>query len=75
MIQSETIRFLFDPLVGGPPRAFECRLDVDVEEECPCGGEQVCGKITKTLRGMRTHQLLVHGFKPQSEIFSEKEHI
>jgi hypothetical protein len=72
VITSETIRFLFDPLTGGPPRAFECKLDT---EEWGLNGkvkEDACGAVTRTLSGMRAHQRIVHGFVPQSKLFSRE---
>ena len=61
MITSEIMRFLYDPLIGGPPRAFECKLE-NRKKAKPCGF------VSRTLRGMRVHQLRVHSFVPQSEL-------
>src|SRR5271157_4459347 len=32
-----------------------------------------CVKVTRTLRGMRTHALRVHGVKEQRELFDEEK--
>jgi hypothetical protein len=64
MIHSDIIRFLFDPLTGGPPRAFECTLVTGLGYS----SEKVCGLVTRTLSGMRAHQRIVHDFTPQSKL-------
>lgn len=60
---SETIRWLVDAADGGPPRAFECKL----ADGKPSG--KACGAVTRTLRGMRSHQRSVHGFRAQKALF------
>lgn len=54
------IRPLMDIVDGGPPKAWYCLLAGDIRDRC--------GKITKTLDGMRKHQEQVHGYTPQAEI-------
>jgi hypothetical protein len=72
MIQSDVMTYLYDPLTGGPPRAYECKL-------CSCGGvkgktcilatdHKWCRTVTRTLSGMRAHQRIVHGFIPQAKL-------
>jgi hypothetical protein len=60
-VNSETIRCLIDALNGGPPRAFECLMS-----------EGFCGKVTRTLSGMKAHQRTVHKFVPQAELFKDQ---
>jgi hypothetical protein len=78
MIQSETMRFLFDPLTGGPPRAYECKLCPDAKISDVELGRITAIKVyprtvTKSLRGMRMHQKLIHGFEPQGKLPIEEE--
>lgn len=73
MIASETIRFLYDPLTGGPPRAFECKLCpdakvADTELHRITRIKVYSRTVTKSLRGMRVHQKLIHGFEPQAKL-------
>lgn len=65
-MESEIIRELFDTANGGPARAFECLLPNWVRGGVRMG--KPCGAICRTLRGMRSHQLAVHTFKPQMSI-------
>lgn len=66
-MNSKTVRWLVDVEAGGPPRAFECLLVTGLGYS----SELVCGKVTRTLSGMRAHQRVVHAFQPQAELFSE----
>jgi len=68
VIQSDTIRFLFDVEVGGPPRAFECKLVTGLGYS----SDLVCGFVTRTLSGMRQHQDRVHDFRPQKKLFESE---
>jgi hypothetical protein len=63
MIHSDTITHLFDPLNGGPPRAYECKLDSRKKKS-----GKPCGMVTRTLSGMYVHQRRVHKFVAQSNI-------
>lgn len=65
-MNSSTIRWLFDSENGGPPRAYECLLG-DSRTSKP----RTCGAVTRTIRGMRSHQRSVHSFEPQEKLFSE----
>ena len=69
MIQSDVMTYLYDPLVGGPPRAYECKLVTGLGYS----SEKVCGFVCRTLRGIRMHQLYVHDFKPQAKLLIRKE--
>ena len=62
----ETVRKLYDTLNGGPPHAFECLLSVSGVPY------KLCGAVCKTQRGIRTHQWLVHRFKPQKQLFDKE---
>jgi hypothetical protein len=62
-VNQDTVRWLVDVENGGPPRAFECLLP----NETGC-----CGKITRTLSGMKAHQRTVHAFVPQADLFKEE---
>lgn len=75
---SSTIRWLVDAENGGPPRAYECLLTMpgftgnDYEDpEREVEKHWVCGKVTRTLSGMRVHQKIIHFFEPQSNLFRE----
>jgi len=71
-MDSDVIRPLYDTENGGPARAFECLLLNWVRPGVK-GGKH-CGVVTRTLRGMRSHQLYSHAFKPQAKIpFSGKD--
>lgn len=75
-LDSSTIRPLYDVHDGGPPVGFRCRLSqhdisrnldkraFDLEHDAV---EYPCGRVTRTLAGMRTHQRIVHGIKLQQE--------
>lgn len=56
-------QMLIDRNTGGSTRAFECKID-EMEGSSSCVNV-VCGKVTKTLRGMRLHLWLVHGIREQ----------
>lgn len=56
---------LFDPNLGGRPRAFECKLCPDIKN-----GKVHSRTVTLSLRGMRRHQKVIHGFVPQKEMFN-----
>jgi hypothetical protein len=68
---------LFDPLIGGSPRAFECKLMKVTASKLPQSEEdrrqrkaipihvKTCGFVCRTLRGMRLHQKIVHAFIPR----------
>jgi hypothetical protein len=58
-LDSSTIRPLYDVHDGGAPRGFQCQLRASETENL------VCTKITRTYRGMKMHQRIVHQFKPQ----------
>ena len=66
---SETIRALSDMANGGPARAFECLLP----DFRTCKPDKLCGFVSRTLRGMRSHQRSVHGFRPQAKLFVAPE--
>jgi hypothetical protein len=76
MIQSDLMTFLYDPLTGGPPRAFECKLPADLKAGVPheefwgvyAAQWYPCGFVSRTLSGMRSHQRQVHSFVPQQII-------
>lgn len=62
----------FKPLYppdGAPCLGFACGCLVDVQVEVPNVKANLCGKVTKTERGMKMHLLRVHGIKMQSELF------
>lgn len=63
-MSTELIRWLFDMQNGGSPRAFECLIFVARKEKH-------CGAVTRTIRGMHSHQRSVHSFEPQEKLFSE----
>lgn len=63
-MNSSTIRWLIDAENGGPPRAYECLIFVARKEKH-------CGAVTRTIRGMRSHQRSVHAFDPQPKLFRE----
>lgn len=82
-----TKRPLYDTLDGGPPRAWECKIEVNWTEipkhkddgedylqervdfyQRPIVHIEPCGKIFKTLKGIRQHQKQVHKFEEQGEL-------
>jgi hypothetical protein len=67
MIQSDIMTYLYDPLVGGPPRAYECKIETPAIR-AGVRGSGICGAVTRTLSGMRSHQRSVHGFTPQAKL-------
>jgi len=67
MVTSETITYLYDPLVSGPPRAYECKIETPAVR-AGVKGTDTCGMVTRTLSGMRSHQRSVHGFVPQAKL-------
>lgn len=68
-MNSSTIRWLIDAENGGPPRAYECLLVTGLGYS----SDLVCGKVTRTLSGMRSHQRSVHSFEPQEKLFRGAE--
>lgn len=69
-LDSDLIRPLYDVHDGGPPRGYQCLVS------CPCGQILVpkydhvhgdCLRVTRTLRGMISHQRIVHGITQQPE--------
>ena len=72
---TETIRWLFDLEVGGKPAAFLCLLYEHPFHKVTPGtfmSKGGCGKVTRTLSGMKAHQKAVHGFKAQGALFGGK---
>jgi protein involved in ribonucleotide reduction len=72
---SELIHPLYDVHRGGPPRAFECQVEVSdpvavLLGTYSSGGDvkYYCAKVTETLVGMRAHQRIVHGIVPQGKL-------
>jgi hypothetical protein len=70
-VNSDTVRWLVDAENGGPPRAFEClaKLGLGSWHFYKDGSGVPCGRVTKTLSGMRSHQRVVHGFKAQADLY------
>ena len=78
---SQIVRPLYDTLNGGPPRAFACQYWEVSQGQGPVSGwgppfprdsdgsYYICGKITRTERGMRQHLARVHNFEPQGDLF------
>jgi hypothetical protein len=64
LLDSETIRPLYDVHDGGAPRGFECKFAIL--------GKENCHRVTRTLRGMYLHQNIMHGFKRQLRIDFEE---
>ena len=70
MITSDLCRALFDLVDGGKPQAFKCI--VRTAKGYPLSsGDLVCGKIVRTLAGMRAHLRQVHGWKAQAMLFEK----
>ena len=65
---SNTIRALYDVSVGGPPVGYQCQIKCyeSFTETKPCL------RVVRTLRGMKTHQRVVHGVTEQSEFNFEE---
>jgi hypothetical protein len=61
-LDSPTVRPLYDHRAGGPPKAYQCRIR-DIRNM----HSDLCGRIVRTLNGMRAHQRIVHGIKQQQE--------
>lgn len=66
-LDSNTIRPLYDVKDGGPPKGFECQFQGGHGYKCNHPDCIPCGRVTRTLPGMRAHQRIVHGVKPQTE--------
>ena len=69
LLESQTIRPLYDVHTGGPPVGFRCMLFQGKTTAHWNGqsGSWPCARVTRTLAGMRTHQCIVHGIKLQQE--------
>jgi len=78
-LENKYARPLF-ALDGGPPRAFECIVNfesivnVQYKKELHVtlgkDGTRICGKITQTESGMRSHLRTVHEWEEQSCLYS-----
>jgi len=66
-LDSPTIRPLYDVRDGGPPVGFKCMLVFEPKRKNDLYYVPCC-RVTRTLAGMRTHQRIVHGIKPQQEL-------
>lgn len=67
-MNSEVVRWLVDVENGELPRAFECLL-----QSQRTSAPEPCGKITRTITGMRCHLIRVHAFSAQDKLFPEAE--
>jgi len=70
-LDSPTIRPLYDVRDGGPPVGFRCMLNAHEKRAWAIHWshkQEHCNRVTRTLAGMRTHQRIVHGIKPQQEL-------
>ena len=69
-LDSSTIRPLYDVHDGGPPLGFRCWLtpwDSGSRNGDNKNLHTVCGRVTRSLRGMVQHQRMVHGIRQQAE--------
>jgi hypothetical protein len=68
-LDSATIRPLYDVHDGGPPKGFVCLAEPCITETLVYlkGNQIICGRVTRTLNGMRSHQRIVHGITSQQE--------
>lgn len=66
-LDSQTIRPLYDVHQGGPPVGFRCMYCWQCKEVCHKIDRRECGRVVRTLAGMRSHQRIVHGIKLQQE--------
>ena len=65
-LDSPTIRPLYDVHNGGPPKGFRCEFGSWTNNTFHNqDGVKACGRVTRTLSGMRTHQYRCHGIKQQ----------
>lgn len=65
-------RALFDVVDGGKPKAWQCIVSIKVIKSYGNNtfiGQGYCGKICKSLRGMKLHLKQIHNFREQSELF------
>ena len=68
-LDSDTIRPLYDVQDGGPPRGYECRIGSWTNSTFhDQTGVHSCARVTRTLRGMWTHQRIAHGIVPQPNL-------
>lgn len=75
-MKSDTVRWLIDAENGGPPKAFLCILAGSSKTNEPTVAEfYPCGVVTRTLRGMHSHQRSVHGFKAQKELWAKENRL
>ena len=77
-LENDYARPLFDFEKGGKPSAYMCLAYVDYKNKklftiLERAGDHICGKITRTERGMRMHLKIVHGWEEQPCLYS-KEH-
>jgi hypothetical protein len=69
-LDSEVIRPIYDVHDGGPPAGYRCCLNGWSTTKVMRVRDlhKPCGRVTRTLAGMRTHQRIVHDFKAQGEL-------
>ena len=69
-VENEYVRPLYDPVNGGPPRAFKCLLAKDAGVRGRVLVMEWCNKVTRTEIGMKAHLKRVHCFEEQQCLFS-----
>lgn len=79
--ENDFARPLFDFKRGGPARAFECIMPIEHKIFNTASGKfeyhsdstEICGKITKTEKGMRMHLKQLHFWEEQPCLSSTEE--